>query len=289
MNANNSNKYINFNKCKIIGVGEATHGQLKLNMWRIKLFKMLVNKYNFNVLVLEEQYSCAKILDMYVKNKINDYMFGIDAFPFLNTTFVKLLKWMRNYNKKNNNKLSVIGIDCSAECNKYNTTSKITQHIKKIIIKYNKNPTQHNRDKFMFNIFMKQYDVNKKYIIFAHNAHLQKERYCNGKDDRIWFGNYLSKKFKEKYFVIGNTFYNGSYLGKDMDDSYKISVSKINKKCELDSGLYMSDKKINKINFYEGGMIFSSNNPSETYYKTKLNKRFDAIIVINKECPFTMI
>lgn len=80
----------------IIGIGEATHGQLKLNQFRNKLVKQLITKYNFTVIVLEEQYSCAKIANKYIKNKSKDH--GIDAFPFRNKTFVQLLNWLKRYN-----------------------------------------------------------------------------------------------------------------------------------------------------------------------------------------------
>jgi erythromycin esterase-like protein len=276
------------NYYKIIGIGEATHGQLKINNWRIQLFKTLVKKHRFTVLVMEEEYSCGKILDKYIKNKSNFYLDGIDNIGFLNKSFVNLLKWMRKYNMKNNNTLSIIGIDCQGLCPKYKSNSKTTNYVTNLVQKYNNNPTQGTRDKYMYKIFMKQFNINKKYVIFGHNAHLQKEKY-DVKDNIIWLGNYLSKYFANKYFVIGNTFYRGKYLAKDTDNNYKLSIAKIKVKKELEDGLYFTNKKLKKVNVYEGEVSFSSKNPNKTFYKIKFNNRFDALIVINNEKAFILI
>jgi len=273
---------------KIIGLGEATHGQLKLNQFRNKLVKELIKKYNFKVIVLEEQYSCAKIIDKYIKNKNANYLDGLDAFPFLSYTFISLLKWLKNYNIKNNNKISIIGIDCQDICPKYKSKSKINDYVNTLIQKLNKIPYSNNqkrlnfRDKCMYEIFMKQYNKNNKYLIFGHNGHLQKESY--NKDDKIkWFGNYLFNTFGNKYCAIGNTFYNGKYLGKDIDKNYKIGVANINVKKELDDGIYRVN---NKTKIYDGEVTFSSKNPNKTFYKSLINNRFDILIVINNEIPF---
>ena len=168
---------------KIIGLGEATHGQLKLNEFRNKLIKYLVKKYNFRVIVLEEQYSCSKILDKYIKDKNISYLDGIDAFPFLSKTFVNLLNWLKSYNKKNKNKVSIIGIDCNDECPKYNSKSITNKYVIKLIKAYNKIPYSEGikrinfRDKCMYKIFMKQYNEKYKYLILSHNGHLQKYGY----------------------------------------------------------------------------------------------------------------
>tara|TARA_Y100000590_G_scaffold470096_1_gene661944 strand:- start:1317 stop:2162 length:846 start_codon:yes stop_codon:yes gene_type:complete len=272
---------------KIIGLGEATHGQLKINKWRVKIFKTLVLKYCFTILVLEEEYSCSKILDRYIKNKTNSYIDGISSFGFLNTTFINLLKWMRKFNMKNNNKLSIIGIDCQEICSEYISNSNTTKYVTNLVKKYNKKREMSIRDKYMYKIFMKQFNKQKKYVIFGHNGHLQRTKY-DAKDKMIWFGNYLSNTFKNKYFVIGNTFYSGEYLAKDIDNNYTPSIARIKVKKELKNGLYLINKKLQTINVYEGTVVFSSKDYNKTYYKFQLNNRFDALIVINNELSFIL-
>ena len=102
------------------------------------------------------------------------------------TNSVKYMERFTNDNMKNNNTLSIIGIDCQGLCPKYKSNSKTTNYVTNLVQKYNNNPTQGTRDKYMYKIFMKQFNINKKYVIFGHNAHLQKEKY-DVKDNRIWF------------------------------------------------------------------------------------------------------
>ena len=278
---------------KIIGIGEATHGQLKLNEFRNKLVKKMITKYNFRVIVIEDQYSCIKIINKYIKNKDVNYLDGLDAFPFLSKTFVSLLKWLRNYNIKNNNKISIIGIDCQYTCPKYKSNSNINKYVNTLVKKLNKIPYSNSlkelnfRDKCMYEIFMKQYNKNKKYLIFSHNGHLQKEPY--NKDDKIkWFGNYLYSKFGSDYCAIGNTFYNGKYLAKNIDNNYKVGIAKINVKKRLNNGIFHINKN-DIIEIYDGGVTYSSKHPNKTFNKSYTNNRFDILIVINNELPFTLI
>lgn len=279
---------------KIIGIGESTHGQLKLNEFRNKLVKKMITNYNFRVIVIEEQYSCVKIIDKYIKNKDVNFLDGLDAFPFLSKTFVSLLKWLKNYNSKNNNKVSIIGIDCQNICPKYKSKSKYNLYVNTLIEKLNKIPYSEHlkragfRDKCMYEIFINQYNKNYKYLIFGHNGHLQKEPY--NKDDKVkWFGNYLYSKFGNEYCVLGNTFYNGQYLAKNIDNDYKVGVANINVKKELDNGIYYVNENINNIGIYDGSVVYSSKNPNTTFHKSYVNNRFDILIVINNELPFSLI
>lgn len=287
---NISNLEDNIKDYKIVGIGEATHGQLKLNEFRNKLVKKLIIKHNFSVIAIEDQYSCIKLIDKYIKNKKINYMDGLSAFPFLSKSFISLLNWLKKYNIKNYNKISIIGFDCQDKCPKYKSNSKIDKYIDTMIEKLNNIPYSEYekrlnfRDKCMFDIFMNQFDNKKKYIIFGHNGHLQKNPYNN--DDKItWFGNYLYQEFGDKYCAIGNTFYNGKYLGKDIDNNYKIGVANVNVKKELNNGIYYIEKDDRKI-IYEGTVLFSSKNPYNSFEKMYINNRFDILIVINNELPF---
>ena len=288
---------------KIIGLGEATHGQLKLNEFRNKLVKKLITKYNFNVLVLEDDYSCCKILNKYIKNKDVNYLDISINFGFKNKTFFKVLEWIKKYNIKNNNKISIIGIDIQVSCPKYKSKSQLNNYVNTLIEKYDTIPYSNNikrlnfRDKSMFEVFMKQYNKNKKYLIFGHNTHLQKEPYNKNdiptyKERKLlqikWFGNYLYNKFGSSYCAIGNTFYYGKYLAKDINNNYKIGVANVNMKKQLNNGIYHINKNdITKI--YVGEISYSSKNPNKTFYSIYTNNKFDILVVINNELPFTLI
>jgi erythromycin esterase len=152
---------------RIIGLGEATHGQLKINVFRNRLIKILVKKYNFRVIALEEEYSCAKNIDKYVKSGVNDIISNITAFPFYTESFIRLLRWLKMYNKKNKNCVSIIGFDCQETCSEYNSESRMDKYVNSIVEKFKEDSKI--RDELMFLIFMKQFRKKNKYVIIGHN------------------------------------------------------------------------------------------------------------------------
>jgi len=275
---------------KIIGIGEATHGQLKINEFRNRLIKELITKYNFSVIAIEDEYSCVKRIDKYIKNRSENFRDGLKGFPFLNKTFIRLIEWIREYNKENDNKVSIIGFDCQETCLK--VESKLDRRVDILVKKLDKIGYRDSikrinfRDKCMFEIFMSQYDEKKKYIVIGHNGHIHRESYDN---KTKWFGNYLESEFGEKYCAIGNTFYSGEYLGKDMDNNYRMGKVSIDVKGGLRSGIYYIKRgeNIGERGIYEGTVLFSSKEPNKTFEKMEIKNRFDILVVINEELPFT--
>lgn len=277
-------------KVNIIGAGEATHGQKKITEFRIKLFKELVKKCNYTVFVLEEQYSCCELINQYIqtgkgnpKNILKQLMF-----PWQNNYILNLIIWMRKYSKKYKIELNFKGIDFQFKCENYKGSTKIDKFVNNLVCKYNK--ISKKRDYYMFKIFMKFYDPSKKYFLYAHMAHLQKNKY-DKKDKNIWFGNYLFKKFNNKYFAIGNTFYYGSYLAIDTENKYNLAKVIITKNItkntnKLKNGFHLITNKNRNKKIYEGDAFFSSKDPASTFYITTIGNRFDAIIVINNEVPY---
>lgn len=276
------------NNVNILAMGEATHGQSKITKLRIKIFKHLVKYYNYNVFVLEENYSCCESVNKYIKTgkgNVDDLLFNF-TFPYKHIYMRNLIKWIRKWNISHfKNKIEFKGIDFQYTCD-----NKSKSNINKFI--ENLQRKKIDRDKGMFQIFMKFYDPSKKYFIYGHMGHLQKTNFWNYK----WFGNYLFEKFSSNYYVIGNTFYYGSYLGIDENKNNTFSTIHITNKMteksnKLKNGLninYCVDN-FNKKNIYEGGAIVSSKNPMDTFVKTIIGNRFDSIFVINDEKPFKII
>lgn len=277
-------KKIAINK-NIIAMGEATHGQKKITDFRINMFKKLV-KLNYTVFVLEEQYSCCELVNKYIKTGIGNpkELLKNFSFPWSNMEILNLIKWMRKYNKLNNNKLEFKGIDCQYLCNKYKSKSKINKYVNKIHNKYIKNKNYNKRDEYMYNIFIKLFNRKKKYFLYFHMYHIQKKYNT--------FGSYLHKNFKDNYYAIGNSFYNGSYIGKYKG---KIKIVKI-KKIELDEEKKLSEgfhtkntPNYEKKIIYQGNINVDIDNPLKKYTPFYVNSLFDGIIIINNEKPFNLI
>ena len=219
-------------KVKILAMCEATHGQEKINKFRVDVFKVLVEKCGYTVFVLEDQYSCCQMINNYIKTGYGSPLELVMQLMFFWTSkqMLKLIKWMRQYNKKHNNILEFKGIDIQTTCdaydaydrvNKYNAKKdKIPFMIEKIA-QINDTIDQFDddwvkadgfRDKSMYEVFMEFYDKDKKYFMIAHNFHFAKKDVKGGLPNAKWAGYYLNKRFGSDYYAIGNLFKKGKYL-----------------------------------------------------------------------------
>lgn len=186
-------------KHQIIGFGEATHGQERITKFRIKIFKNLVKNHGFTSFVLEDSYAVCTIINRYIQNKLNIDINKIQLMtPFCTKFMYNLIKWMKNYNKRNGNILEFIGIDLQY----YNedVITKMDEYAYKL---FNNNRIE--RDEKMFKLFVKMFNPRNKYFIYAHMGHLQIK-------DKV-LGYYLKNHFRKSYYSIGNVFYNGEYSG----------------------------------------------------------------------------
>lgn len=222
---------------KILGVAEATHGQNEITKFRMKLFKNLVKKCGYTVFIVEDQYSCSERINQYIqtgKGNLFDLMMQLRWF-WRSIEMFKLIKWMRKYNKENNNVLEFHGIDVQSICLAYDPTDDpVAKFVEK---KCNQNlkvdqsswvKADAFRDKSMFEVFMQLYDPSKKYYIHAHNYHICKRdmigsgviqpntlsegRYIKKGDKVMWMGCRLAKEFGDDYYAIGNAFTDGGFL-----------------------------------------------------------------------------
>jgi erythromycin esterase-like protein len=281
------------NNIKIFGIGEATHGQHKINSYRSKVFRNLVQKCNYNVLVLEEQYSTCQEVNQYIKSNIDtklEIIMQSFMWPWKSVQMYDLINWMREYNKTHNNILEFRGIDIQFDSGFSLPNDKLNAYVKKIIKKYQKLKEQNTtnfRDKNMFDLFMKFYESNKRYFIWAHNAHLEKNN--NDHSDMTFFGTHLYDKFKNDYFVIGNAFFKGSFRGLN-PDSGKMEIAAIDvKKNKLADGLYFYNNKFKNKQFPEGGSAASRIDPMKYIWFVRYGSRFDGLLVIDNEMPIRLI
>lgn len=223
----------------IIGAGEATHGQDSITKFRIKLFKQLVNKCGFTVFVLEDQYGCCELINQYINGRQGDpyQLLKNLSWYWTSTDMLELINWMREYNlnldNKSNNKLEFKGMDIQSLCKKIRN-DPVDDFVD--YLNFLNNHVDQNewviadgfRDLSMFQVFMKYYDLTKKYFIYAHNYHVSKIDIVGvNKKNRLvksegrilvkgetinWLGCLLTKEFGSDYYSIGNIFNDGSYL-----------------------------------------------------------------------------
>lgn len=56
---------------KIVGMGQATHGQDMINKYTANILKELIKNQNVTVFVLEDQYSCCCLINNFIRSNDN--------------------------------------------------------------------------------------------------------------------------------------------------------------------------------------------------------------------------
>lgn len=104
--------------CKIVGLGEATHGTKEFFQLKHRIFKYLVENYDYKVFAFECDMGESYFVDRYLtegEGDIDEIMLYKMHFWTWRTEEVKdLLLWMREYNidKSDEDKIHFIGVDC---------------------------------------------------------------------------------------------------------------------------------------------------------------------------------
>ena len=103
---------------KIVGLGEATHGTNEFFRLKHRIFRYLVENYNFRIFGFEADMGESIFIDRYIttgEGDINEIMTNKMHFWTWKTEEVKdLIKWMKTYNenKSEEEKIHYMGIDC---------------------------------------------------------------------------------------------------------------------------------------------------------------------------------
>ncbi|MCX6664463.1 MAG: erythromycin esterase family protein [Euryarchaeota archaeon] len=104
--------------CRIVGLGEATHGTKEFFQLKHRIFKYLVENYGFKIFAFECDMGESYYINNFVtkgEGDIDNIMKNIMHFWTWSTEEVKnLLLWMKEYNehKSDADKIYFIGVDC---------------------------------------------------------------------------------------------------------------------------------------------------------------------------------
>lgn len=101
---------------KILALGEAIHGTQTLNVLALELIKERVLRHNCRLIVLELPLSISLYLNRYVKNDQRYTIETISKFvePYSSFYLIPLLQWLKEYNIKHNNEITLLGVDGEA-------------------------------------------------------------------------------------------------------------------------------------------------------------------------------
>jgi len=99
-------------------IGDSTHGSHEFYRSRIEITKKLISEKGFNTIVIEGNWPPTYQLNQFIHNQlaisVQQVLNGFKtASPWLwnNREMAEFISWLRDYNLKNNNKVSIYGMD----------------------------------------------------------------------------------------------------------------------------------------------------------------------------------
>jgi erythromycin esterase-like protein len=288
-------------RAQVFGYGEATHGGAETQRIGAELFRALVDEAGYTVLVLEFQVHLCQHLDRYIRGEesLESAWKYMTKAAYQTTVFRDLLVWMRTQYAAGV-PVGVIGMDAGIECvcawhksqastGLHRMTCAVGLRRYKHIEKTGREDTG-LRDRFMYQLFMKQYRPGIKYMVYAHMEHIIGRVI----DPRL--GGYITKRFGAKYARVVVSFYNGKYraadtatVGADVSDavvSYKhikwAYVPPI--ATRLSIGLHRPSAIPKKTEIMTGGLWYESPADQMVY-----RGRIDAYVyILPKERPIRL-
>lgn len=296
------------NDVQLLAMAELTHGQNEITKFRMHIFRLLVKRCGYTVFLLEDQYSCCELINQYIhgnnERDINDLLMQLMWF-WRSKDMLKLISWMKKYNKNNGNILNFHGLDVQNICKdhlfKNDSIFKYVQRLNRVnhyIDQDNWVEADGFRDKSMFNVFKRIYNPDTKYFLYAHFYHVSKQdlvgrlrrnKLYEGRMIRVnetidWLGCRLSKFLGEKYYAIGNIFTKGGYL-ETIDLIQQNLESGIVTKYTMykSSKIYIIVDSIPIIDFCEENQLHEGLNIMSD------SDDFDAIVKISREKPLDII
>ncbi len=109
---------------KLFGIGEGTHGTKEFKQSQFQLSQYLIEKHTINNILIECNYFEIKALNEYLlidsiqEIKIDELTYWI----YKNEEFILFLKWIKQYNTNNLNKVQLIGYDIMIQNDSSNQT-----------------------------------------------------------------------------------------------------------------------------------------------------------------------
>ena len=312
-NYNNLMKNIeSFKNKQYVLLGESTHGTEEFYLLRLIITQILVEKYNYNTVLFETEWSIGYQLNLFIHSQIEGNIKTIlnnvsQSYPkwMINNEYImKLLLFLKQWNLTHKKKVYFYGVDCQDIDLAYqNVCDDKTMNcfiIKKLIMNYKKMNQSGNywndRDTFWkYIIDQIKNERDSKFILWAHNSHIGNCKADPKNDHKINIGYLLDRTYQS--FKIGFSSYEGTVkaskkwngpgrkykLLKAHKDSYEYLFHKICEEQNTNSLIYISDSKLkmNKLFRYVGVVYDTKNEMSSHYSVTDINKEFNILIFVD--------
>lgn len=119
----------NMAACKVVGLGEGTHGTSEFQTVRTYITRYLIEQKGFNTVCLENSYGWCVALNQYIqsgKGNLDTIMRTNLLGMWHNEEIKALLVWMRDYNQNHAKKIQLTGMDYSCILPNANIISSIS-------------------------------------------------------------------------------------------------------------------------------------------------------------------
>ena len=222
---------LDYSKYKYILLGESTHGTEDYYIIRKKITEYLIEKYEYNCIFFEMEWSYGYMLNKYIhnnlkisiKNLLKQVFTEYPKWMWCNQHIKNLLLYLKRHNKINKyHKIYIYGTDCQnielAKKNVCNDKKSLNCSIvNKIINNYAKMKNSSNywnmRDTMWYNIIEYVKKVrninNDKFILWAHDSHIGDVRGYQNDANKLNIGYLLKKKYNHKCLNIGFSTFSG--------------------------------------------------------------------------------
>ncbi|SDS69244.1 Erythromycin esterase homolog [Gillisia sp. Hel1_33_143] len=100
--------------CRVIGIGEATHGTKEIFLFKIAIIKSLIKNNNVRSIALESYYANTEELNKYIitgKGDSKKLIANLKFWNYYTEDFLAFIEWLQEYNKQTENKVSITGVD----------------------------------------------------------------------------------------------------------------------------------------------------------------------------------
>ncbi len=279
-----------FKNCRVVGLGESSHGVREFSQIKISIFRKLVDTENFNVLAMEISEKSALHINRYLQGEngdLRDILLQTGYWMLYTQEMVELLDWMKEYNFHHvHAPLRVYGCDIPTD----DPRRKVGLSIRD--------------ESISSNILSKlSENSNNKIVIWAHNSHVS---YLNIPTFRT-AGSFLKHALNEEYMNVGMYFFEGEFLAINENDrklrkfSVPVHSSMIAFSQDMDGQFclvdFREDETEHKINhknsalssIFEVGAVYNPDYANDYIHSIRLSELFDVAVFVKTGHPSSLI
>lgn len=282
---------------RIVGLGEATHGNCEFSQVRDRLFRFLVEEMDFKGLVTEVPEEPAKRINEYIhgaEDKPEELLENLGYWITRNQEVLDMINWMRKYNQENPNKqINFYGCDISKDDKRRLSSNLRDEAMAQNCIR-----------------FLSEAGEDAKLVFWAHNTHVANLDIPTFKT----VGSYLKDSLSEKYINFATIFGGGSLLARKGDftaetagdiETFKLPEPQENSYArffkEAGKPILITDLRGTKPNpifesWYEGrftvfdvGSVYDPQDEKIYSQTIDLPNKYDGVIWIENVSPSTLI